>query len=87
MIKSKVALIVDSNTHMRNDRVYGLHHLNPLDVASALLVTMHHLSECSVATFASTDKINKFNLNEKQAYPDLTSFESIFQGVSRIFIF
>ena len=86
-IKSKIAVIVDINTQMRNDHTESLHCLNPIDTSACIILTLSYMQENSsnIDFYAATDKLNSFNLNEKQTSPDLTTIETIFQGVKNMF--
>ena len=79
-------LVLEINTHMRNDHTEGMHHLNPIDTTACVLLTLYYLNEnpTNMSMFAATDKLNKFEMNDK---PDLSSIETIFQGVTCLNIF
>jgi hypothetical protein len=91
LINSKIAIIIEMNTQMRNDSTHGLRPLSPIDTSSCILLTLYYLNQnqANVDAFAVTDKLNQLDLKAKNSQqptePDLNAVENIFKEVIYLF--
>ena len=87
-VNSKIMVVIEVNTQMRNDCTDGLSFLSPIDTSSCIMLTLYYMNQnqANVDACAVTDKLNQLELIDKNApnvqHPDLNVVENIFKRVN-----